>query len=187
MRATVALLCLFLLFVLATDVWAAVEISDFKVAVDGDRALVSLKLERAFTSRMWERVDSGLPTGILYHFFLEKDRKRWYDRQLQESTFEIVTTFDAVEHQYTISYKLNGKLVESRTVHDPKALAGAMTRIEALPVFTLDKLPNSWRLLIKARAELGSKTVLGLIPVLLTTEWVESRKFRVTHPPPSAP
>lgn len=178
MRATVPLLCLFFLFLLASDAQAAAEISDFKVTVDGSRAMVSLKLERAFTSRLWERVGSGLPTSIVYRFLLEKDRKRWYDTQLQESTFEILATYDAVERQYAINYKLDGKLVESRTVHDPKELAAAMTRIDALPLFTLDRLPQRWRLLIKARAELGAKTVLALIPVNITTEWIESRKFR---------
>jgi len=181
MRATVPLLCLFFLFLLAEDAWAAAEISDFRVMVDGDRALISLKLEHAFNSRFWERVDSGLPTSILYRFQLEKDRKRWYDRQLKETTYEVVATYDAVERQYTVNCKLDGKLVESRTVHDhdQQALAGAMTRLEALPVFTLDRPPEPWRLLIKARAELGSKTVLSLVPVLITTEWVESRKFRL--------
>jgi hypothetical protein len=179
MRATVPLLCLFFLFFLASDAWAAAEISDFQVTVDGDRALVSLKLEHAFTSRLWERVDSGLPTSILYHFQLEKDRKRWYDRQLKESTYEVVATFDAVSKQYTVNFKLDGQLVESRTVHDRNVLAGAMTRLAALPVFALDRPPEPWRLLIKARAELGSKTVLSLIPITVTTEWVESRKFRV--------
>jgi hypothetical protein len=178
MRATVPLLCLFFLLLLASDAQAAAEISDFKVTVDGGRAMVSLKLERAFTSRLWERVDSGLPTSITYRFLLEKDRKRWYDTRLQESTFEVLATYDAVGRQYAINYKLDGKLVESRTVHDPQSLATAMTRIDALPLFTLERLPRQWRLLIKARAELGAKTVLAMIPVSITTEWTESRKFR---------
>jgi hypothetical protein len=178
MRATVPLLCLFFLLLLASDAQAAAEISDFQVTVDGGRAMVSLKLERAFTSRLWERVESGLPTSIVYRFLLEKDRKRWYDSQLQESTFEVLTTYDAVGHQYAINYKLDGKLVESRTVRDPQALATAMTRIDALPLFTLDRLPREWRLLIKARAELGARTVLAMVPVSITTEWIESRKFR---------
>jgi hypothetical protein len=63
-------------------------------------------------------------------------------------------------------------------VYDQPSLAAAMTRIEALPVFTLDRLPQRWRLLIKARAELGAKTILAMIPVTVTTEWTESRKFR---------
>jgi hypothetical protein len=182
MRATVALLCLFFLLVLASDARAAAEISDFKVAVDGDRALVSLKLDRAFTSRLWERVESGLPTSIVYRFLLEKDRKRWYDTRLKENTFEVVAIFDAVERQYAVNYKLDGKLVQSRMVHDHNALAAAMTRIESLPVFTLDLLPEPGRLLIKVRAELGSKTLLAMIPVAVATEWTESRKFRGPAP-----
>jgi hypothetical protein len=86
--------------------------------------------------------------------------------------------YDAVARTYTVHFKLNDKLIESRTVRDRKGLEEAMTRVEQLPVFSVAGLPHEWRLLIKVEAELGSRTILSIIPATLSTDWKESAKFR---------
>jgi hypothetical protein len=128
-------------------------------------------------------VDSGLPTSILYRFELARDRKRWWDQRLREATLEVVAMYDAVARAYTVHYKLDDKLIESRTLREPKALEEAMTHIERLPVFSVAGLPHEWRLLVKIEGELGTRTILSLIPVTLSTDWRESPKFR----PPGVP
>jgi hypothetical protein len=175
MRAKIALLCF---FVFASRAFAQAEIADFKIGLDGDRVLATLALANAFDRRFAERVDSGLPTSILYRLQLFRDRKRWWDQRLRESTFEVVATYDAVARAYTVHYKLNDKLIESRTVRERKGLEEAMTRVERIPAFSVAGLPHEWRLLVKAEAELGSRTVLSLIPVTISTGWMESPKFR---------
>jgi hypothetical protein len=72
-------------------------------------------------------------------------------------------------------------------VHDRKALEAAMTRIDRLQVFGLGNLHDRRRMLLRARAELGSRNVMSFIPVLITTEWVESDKFRPASAAPPAP
>jgi hypothetical protein len=79
---------------------------------------------------------------------------------------------------------LGGELIESRTVRDREALEEAMTRIHDIPVFSVGGLPHAERLLVRAQAELGSRTILLFIPSTLTTDWEESRQFR---PPAGAP
>ena len=180
MRAKLALLCFFLF---ASQALADAEISEIKIGLDGDRVLTTFTLTGAFDQRFSERVDSGLPTSILYRLELFRDRKRWWDQRLRESTFEVVATYDAVARAYTVHYKLNDKLIESRTVRERKALEEAMTRVESLPAFSVAGLPHEWRLLVKAEAELGSRTILSLIPVTISTDWRESPKFR----PPGVP
>jgi hypothetical protein len=184
MRAKAALLVSLLSFLfLPLPSRAEGRIAGLEVSLDGARVVASLTLVDAFHHRLRERVDSGLPTSIVYRFELDKDRQRWWDRYLEESTLEVTAMYDAVARQYTVNYKLNGKLVDSRTVHDQQALAEAMTRVQSLPVFTLASVPRDWRLLVKARAELGSRTVLSIVPVAITTDWVESRKFRAPTTP----
>lgn len=180
MRAKLALLCFFLF---ASQALAEAKISEIKIGLDGDRVLVSFDLSDAFDHRLSERVDSGLPTSILYRFELAHDRKRWWDQRLRESTLEVVAMYDAVSRAYTVHYKLNDKLIESRTVRERKGLEEAMTHVERLPVFSVAGLPPEWRLLIKAEAELGSKTILSLIPVTISTDWRESPKFRAPGVP----
>jgi hypothetical protein len=180
MRAKLALLCFFLF---ASQALGEAKISEIKIGLDGDRVLTTFALTDAFDHRFTERIDSGLPTSILYRLQLFRDRKRWWDQRLRETTLEVVATYDAVARAYTIHYKLNDKLVESRTVRERKALEEAMTRVEQLPVFSVAGLPHEWRLLIKAEAELGSRTVLSLIPVTISTDWRESPKFRAPGVP----
>jgi hypothetical protein len=146
------------------------------VALEGDRVLASFTLHNAFDQRLSQRLESGLPTSILYRLELHRDRKRWYDRRLQENTLEVVAVYDAVARAYNVHYKLDDKLVESRTVRERQEVQEAMTRIGPLPVFTLERVRP--RVLVKVRAELGSRNVLSFIPVTLATDWVESNKLR---------
>ncbi|HEY0781813.1 MAG TPA: DUF4390 domain-containing protein [Thermoanaerobaculia bacterium] len=186
MRATLALLSL--LFVATAARAADPRIHGFRIELDGDRVLASLVLTDAFNHRFRERVDSGLPTAILYRFELDLDRKHWWDRELAGNTLEVVATYDAVERTYAVHLRLDGKLIESRTVRDRAALEAAMTHVERVPVFTLPEELGRKRLLLKARAEFGMRTILSVIPATLATDWQESPKFRRPYsPPPEAP
>jgi len=195
MRAILALLLCFLSF--ASRARAEAKIADFQIALDGNQVLASLTLASAFDRRFAARVDSGLPTAIVYRFELDLARRNWWDPRLKSCTLEVVAIYDAVDRVYTVHFRLDDKLIESRTLHDRKALEAAMTRIDRLPVFSLGNLRDRRRMLLRARAELGSRNVLSFIPVLITTEWVESDKFRpasaagarppVQPPPPPQP
>jgi hypothetical protein len=148
------------------------------VALEGDRVLASFTLQSAFDRRLAQRLESGLPTSILYRLELHRDRKRWYDRRLRENTLEVVAVYDAVAGAYNVHYRLDDKLVESRTVRERQEVQDAMTRIGPLPVFTLERIPGRTRVLVKVRAELGSRNFLSFIPVTIATDWVESNKLR---------
>jgi hypothetical protein len=181
MRATLALLCL---LVFASQARADPKITDFQVALDGGQVLASLTLASAFDRRFTARLESGLPTTILYRFELDLDRRNWWDPRLRSSSLEVRALYDAVSRIYTVYFRLDDKLIESRTVHDRGVLEAAMTRIERLPVFSLSGIHEHKRMLLRARAELGTRTLLSFIPALITTEWVESAKFRLPPEPP---
>ena len=158
------------------------RIQGLQVALEGDRVLASFVLQGAFDRRLEGRLESGLPTSILYRLELHRDRKRWYDRRLEENTLEVVAVYDAVARTYTVHYKLDEKLIESRTVRDRQEVQDAMTRLGPLPVFSLERvreLRERSRILVKVRAELGSRTFLSFIPVTVATDWAESNKLRI--------
>lgn len=180
MRAKLALL---LFFLFASQARADAKISEIRVQLDGGQVLASFTLRGAFDRRLSERVESGLPTSILYRFELARDRKRWWDQKIAGNTLEVVAVYDAVARAYTVHQKLDGKLIESRTVRERKDLETAMTAIERLPVFPLDGLPRGGRLLVKVQAVMGSRTMLSFIPVAINTDWKESRKFRLPPQP----
>jgi len=163
------------------------SVSTPRVEVDGNRALVGFDLEGAFDQRFVERLQSGLPTGVVYRLELLKDRKRWYDRPLAETDLQVVAMYDAISREYLVNHKLGGELVQSRSVDNLADLEREMTRIRDLPAFSLDGLPRSWRLLVRVRAELGSRTILSFIPAKVQTDWSESRKFRTLNELPAKP
>jgi hypothetical protein len=179
MRATLALLCL---FAFASQARAEAKVTDFQVVLDGAEVLASLTLENAFDRHFVARVDSGLPTTIVYRLELDRDRRNWWDPRLRSTSLEVQAVYDAIGRVYTVNFRLDDKLIESRRVHDRKALEAAMTRLERLPVFSLAGMHEGRVLLLRARAELGSRTVVSFIPVAITTEWVESEKFRLPQP-----
>lgn len=181
---SVALALLFAFFLAFPEAGAASEISDLAVHLDGDRVLVDLEVTGAFDSALLERVASGLPTTLVFELELMRDRKRWFDRGLGKSSLTVVGIYDALRREYLVNYKLDGRLLETRMVHDLPGLRGAMSRIEGLPAFSLDGVdPEGRRLLVRARVALGYRHLMGFIPSRITTDWVESRKFRPTRNP----
>jgi hypothetical protein len=175
----ILLLLTALLGVLAAPaVTADPRISQLDVRVAGGEALVTFRLADGLDQRIFDRIESGLPTAVLYQLELKAERRAWYDKTLDETELEVVATYDALEREYLVNFRLDGDLVESRMVRDRPALVAAMTRFERLPVFGLAGVPPSARLRVRLRAHLGSKTLFAMIPADVTTEWAESRKFR---------
>jgi Domain of unknown function (DUF4390) len=174
-----ALVVLWLFVFAASAATGDPRIQGLHVALEGDRVLASFALQGAFDRRLSSRLESGLPTSILYRLELHRDRKRWYDRRLEENTLEVVAAYDAVARTYTVHYKLDDKLIESRTVRERQEVQDAMTHLGPLPVFSLEQVRERGRILVKVRAELGSRTFLSFIPVTVASDWAESNKLRI--------
>jgi len=176
--------CLVTAVVAASAAAADADITSLAVRVDGNLARLDLVLEGSFTPDFVERLESGLPTGLIYRFELLQDRQ-WFDRGLESSVLQVVAMYDAATRGYLINYKLDGKLIESRMVREVAEVETAMTEIEDLPAFALERYPRDWRLLVRARATVGSRTVLFFIPARAITDWKPSRKFRTLNQMPS--
>lgn len=149
------------------------------LVLDEQRVVLSFDLVGAFTDELFEQIQTGLATGFTYQFNLLRDHLRWADNRIDTSELQVVAMYNAVTREYLINFKQDGKLVDSRIARDRDELERAMTRIESIPAFVLghDLNPDK-RYLIKARAKLGSRTVMLLIPTRIETDWVTTRKFR---------
>ena len=154
------------------------HLADLRVALVGGNVEVSFELREAYSEETFERIRTGLPTGFEYQFRLDRDRKRWFDASLAVSTLQVVAMYNAVTEEYLINYKLDGELIESQVAREQSALELALTRFEGISVFPLEGVPLDDRLLVRARADLGSKTGFLFLPTRVTTGWHRSRKFR---------
>lgn len=166
---------------------AGARIVDLEAVLEDGQVRLDFRLDGAFDAALREQVASGLPTGITYELELLRDRQ-WFDRGLTEATLRVTAMYNALTEEYLINYELDGKLIESRLLHDPAALEPAMTEFARLPAFTLEPGAEvGRRLLVRARAVLGTHTLLGFIPARDATGWTQSDKFRVRRPAPSPP
>ncbi|MCB1055756.1 MAG: DUF4390 domain-containing protein [Acidobacteria bacterium] len=160
---------------LSLSLWAAAEppkprVTHLLAGVEGSRIEVGFDLRDAFDAAFRERVESGLPTSIIYEMQLVRERRMWFDRKVARSELEVSATYDGVTMEYQVHFRLDGELVESRVVQEPAELERAMTRIRNLTVL---KAPadRRERCQVRVRADLGSKTWLSLIPIRITTDW----------------
>ncbi len=167
------------LLFLAASAPPEARIQDLQVRLDGRQVKASFVLEGAFDEELRERLQSGLPSGFSIRLKLLRDHKRWLDREIQSRDLQVTAMYNAVNQEYLVNYKLDGRLTESRVEHDLAGTERAMTRFEDISAFTLDEIDEDWRYLVKARASLGSSHLLWLIPTTDQTDWAESRKFRL--------
>jgi len=175
MRQAVALAWLGLLF--AAGPPGKPRLAEPRVSLDGQRIQVSFALVNGFDDELLERIRTGLPSGYVFDIRLLRDRKRWFDLQIDSSRLEVVASYDAVTREYLVNTKQDGRLVESRAVRDERELERALTRFEAVPVFTLERGGGDRRLLLRMRAEIDSANLLFFIPRRVATPWRYSRKF----------
>lgn len=175
------------LFLAPILVWAALPghadgdaaIDALKVRVEDGQVLASFRLEHLFDDEYRRRVQSGLPTELIYEFQLRRERRRWWDATLAEGSVQVVAMYSATTDEYLINFKQDGQLVESRVVRDVEAAREAMTRLERFAVFSLPERDPDEDLQLRVRAELGTKTLLAFIPRTVHTDWTTSTHF---HP-----
>jgi hypothetical protein len=153
------------------------EIVALVVSQEGGQLVVSFRLINAFDSFAKERAESGLPTRFEYEMRLVRGRKWWFDRKLKKR-LEVEARYNAATMDYRVSYRLEGKLVDTRVVREIPELKRAMTEIDSLPVFELDNpLAGERPVALRVRGELGSRTILWLIPDSITTDWASTEKI----------
>lgn len=155
------------------------HLSNLQVALEGHRIEVSFELVNGFTDELFERIQAGLADGFRYEFALSRDHRTWFDNRIDSSSLEVVAKFNALTQEYLVNYRQDGKLVDSKVVRERDELERVMTRFSRVPLFSLEDVNPDRRLAVKARADLGSKTILLLVPTKVSTDWVQSRKFRI--------
>lgn len=166
-------------FLLAGTAAAEPRIERLQVGLQERDVLVGLELADGVSAELLDRIQAGLPTGIRYSLRLYRDHIRWFDDSLDSAEVETVAMYNAVTGEYLVNTKLEGRLLDSQLVEDTDELIDALTRLEGIHAFTLDEeIPHDWRLLLKARAEVGTRTVWAFIPQRIASPWAKSRKFR---------
>ena len=171
-------------WVAATPVGASdAQLAPPRVVQDGSRIFVSLTLVGGFDRALRDRLDSGLETAFEYQIELLRDRQRWLDDSLESRRLEVAATYDAITREYLVNLRLDDQLLDSRVVRSAAELERTMSEVERLAVFDFAGLPRGERLLIRARAVLGSRDGWLFFAGRDATAWQESSKFRLPRTP----
>ncbi|MCY3971059.1 MAG: DUF4390 domain-containing protein [Acidobacteria bacterium] len=151
-------------------------IAALSVVRDGSALLVSFRLDRALDERTWEKIESGLPTGFTYDIEVQRLRRRWFDQRVGATRLQVVAMYNALTREYQVNFRRDGELYASRVVTSAADLERALTVFEELPSIEIED-DRAGRFVLRVRAELRSRTRLGLIPDRVHTAWVKTPPF----------
>ena len=138
--------------------------------------LVSFRLDRALDARTWEKIESGLPTGFTYDIEVQRLRRRWFDKRIGATRLQVVAIYNALTREYVVNFRRDGELYASRVVTSAADLERALTVFDRLPSIEIED-GETGRFVLRVRAELRSRTRLGLIPDRVHTAWAETGPF----------
>lgn len=156
---------------------AGAAIAGLSAVREGTVLLVSFRLDRALDERTWEKIESGLPTGFTYDIQLRRIRRRWFDKAVVATRLQVVAMYNALTREYLVNFKRDGELYASRVVTSQEDLERALTTFEGLPSVELADEPPG-RMVLRVRAEVRTRTRLGLIPDRVHTAWAQTTPFR---------
>jgi hypothetical protein len=151
-------------------------IAALSVVRDGAALLVSFRLDHALDARTWEKIESGLPTGFTYDIEVQRLRRRWFDKRVGVTRLQVVAMYNALTREYLVNFKRDGELYASRVVTSADDLERALTVFDRLPSIEIDD-DQTGRFVLRVRAELRSRTRLGLIPDRVHTAWAQIGPF----------
>ena len=151
-------------------------IAALSVVREGAALLVSFRLDRALDERTWEKIESGLPTGFTYDIQVQRLRRGWFDRRVGATRLQVVAMYNALTREYQVNFRRDGELYASRVVTSAEDLERALTVFERLPSVEFED-DRAGRFVLRVRAELRSRTRLGLIPDRVHTAWVQTPPF----------
>ena len=161
-------------------------IAALSVVRDGDALLVSFRLDRALDARTWEKIESGLPTGFTYDIEIQRLRRRWFDKRVGVTRLQVVAMYNALTRDYLVNFKRDGELYASQVVTSAADLERALTVFDRLPSPEIEE-GETGRFVLRVRAELRSRTRLGLIPDRVHTAWAETGPFPLFQRRPRGP
>jgi hypothetical protein len=150
-------------------------ISALSASLHGRKVSVSFRLDGAFANgETIEALESGLPTALSYDIEIVRRRPRWLDSQIATARIEVICTFNSVTREYLLNYRRDDHLVRSETFTDFEALKKRMTTIEEIDLFNIEG-QRPWKLVVRARADLGRSWLMYIIPWSVDTGWRETR------------
>ena len=120
--------------------------------VRDDQVLVSFTLNDGFTEEVRAAIQSGLKTTFTYAAELRLDVPGWVDRTMGTSTATSSVEFDNLTRRYALTRSIDGKVVDTRSAEDERAVRLWLTVLQRLPLFSTSVLEANREYYVTVRA-----------------------------------
>lgn len=150
------------------------------VSFTGRQLRVDASLKPGLPPETVQRLASGLPTTTSWDVRLYVDRGLfffWPDGLKDSRRYDVTATYRPVTSDYSVERRLDGKLLEARTVASKATALEALEAVRALPAFQMGPHLLGKDLYVKARCSYGTGVALGLVPTSSATGWTRSEGF----------
>lgn len=130
--------------------------------VRDDQVLVSFTLNDGFTDEVRAAIQSGLKTTFTYATELRLDVPGWVDRTMATSTATSSVEFDNLTRRYALTRSIDGKVVDTRTAEDERAVRLWLTALQRLPLFRTSVLEanREYYVMVRATARPSNGSIL---------------------------
>ena len=120
--------------------------------VRDDLVLVSFSLNDGFTDEVRAAIQSGLKTTFTYAAELRLDVPGWVDRTMATSTATSSVEYDNLTRRYALTRSIDGKVVDTRSAEDERAVRLWLTVLQRLPLFSTSVLEANREYYVTVRA-----------------------------------
>jgi len=120
--------------------------------VKDDQVQVSFTLNDGFTDEVRAAIQSGLKTTFTYAADLKLDVPGWVDRTMATATATSSVEYDNLTRRYALTRTIDGKVVDTRTAEDERAVRLWLTVLPRLPLFSTAVLEANREYYVTVRA-----------------------------------
>ncbi len=153
------------------------RVSGVALAFVGRELRVEARLSPGLPEEVRQRCGSGLPTTAAWEVRLYGHREVWWDGLKDERVYEVTAAYRPVSSDWVVERRLDGKLLETRTVPTLDEAVAALSAVRELPVFIMGNHLIGKSLQLRVRCTYGDRLVLGVIPGRVATPWERSEIF----------
>ena len=153
------------------------RVVDVGTSFAGRELRVSARLAPELPPELARRLASGLPSSVVWRIGLYARRPVWWDGKKSERRYEVTATYRPDSDDISVERRLDGRLLDTEVLPTRAAAAHALSRVAALPCFTMGRHLDGKRLVVKVACRYGTSVSLGVVPTDAETESKRSSVF----------
>ena len=152
-------LCLFCAILLCAPAVSGLEarLTNIIVTNTRDNLLVYLNVEDAFSEKIKEAIQSGVPVSFSFFINLDRTRNLWINKEIADIRLTHRVKYDNLKKVYTVRRSWeNEKASVTGSFEEAQKL---MTEVDSLAVVPLGRLEKGKQYRLRAKAELSKFTL----------------------------